>query len=408
MTTIETSPKKARPKTYFGFPVAVTDKGGERGIALIIAVMILSIMMLFTSDLILSSQVDATLAGNVRDSGKAEYLAKSAVNVARLLISTDFLMDLELAQLDPKATLKDTVNDVWSAMNGLPIGGESLAMFQEQFNLNAVMDSTILDQLKQMEGHFTVDVSDESSRINVNDCFNSRCAETMLMLEALFSCPAEKMFLDEKKVTGRELAYRVKDFIDKDNRAEEGSGFNDENEPYAKRQPKQLAKNAPLDAISELRQIEGWDEEVYKVFSPHVTAFPFAQGSTDRTFHLNVNTASRELLQCLFPEVKGTCAEKVALHFKNRGEKSLDPMAGDQKVSDILRDVVCYTGGDGNPGEAQNRANWFQQNTDIFRVKAEGSSGDALTRFDVVIQRIMPDPKKKEMAVTRVLYWNSK
>ena len=71
------------PQTYMGFPVDETgDNGrsndpnqGKRGIALIIAIMIISVMMLFTSDLILSSQVNISLASANRDNIKAEYMA---------------------------------------------------------------------------------------------------------------------------------------------------------------------------------------------------------------------------------------------------------------------------------------------------------------------------------------------
>ena len=85
-----------------------------------------------------------------------------------------------------------------------------------------------MDQLKLFDGSFTLDVSDESQRINLNYCATSRCSETLLMLEALFACPAEKAFLEQKKLSGRELAYRIKDWVDTDSRAEEASGYNDE------------------------------------------------------------------------------------------------------------------------------------------------------------------------------------
>lgn len=387
------------------------ERQGSRGIALIIAIMIISVMMLFTSDLILSSQVNLTLATQVRDNLKAEYMAKSALNVATLLISSDFAYDLFQAQTNPKAAgLSDGLGDIWGAMNGFPIGGESMEMlgqFQEQFGLNAVMDSQILDSLKLFDGQFTLDVSDETTKINVNDCYNGRCGESMLMLEALFACPAEKQFLEQKHLDGKQLAYRIKDFIDKDSRAEEASGFNDENDPYSRRKIKQSAKNAPLDSINELRMIEGWDEDVHAVFSPYITAYPFQQGSTDRKFQININTASRALLQCLFPNsAKGDCAEKTALAFKKRNEDQSNFGEPGAKIEQILQDTLCYTSEAGSSGEANNKTNWFTQSTNVFRVEADGTVGGATKHLSAVVERMMPDEKKKDEKTTyRILYW---
>ncbi len=403
------------PRTLWGFPVeedgvstAAARNQGKRGIALIMAIMIISIMMLFTTDLILTSQVNMTLATTKRDSLKEEYLAKSGFNIGLLLLSADFAVDLFMAQQDPKAGLSDGMGDLWSAMNGLPIGGESAEMmmgFQEEFGLNSVLDSGVMDQLKLFEGSFIVNVADETGKINVNDCFNSRCQEGLLMLEAMFSCPAEKAFLDQKKLNGRELAYRIKDYIDKDARADEASGYNDEDEPFGKRVPKQAAKNAPLDSVDELRMIEGWDEEVHAVFSPYITAFPFTIGSTERKFQMNINTASRAMLQCLFPEAKGDCAEKSAVALKKRTDLGQTLGSGDTKIADILRDTLCFTGGDGNPGEANNKANWFTKYSMVYRIEVMGELNGNQRKLTAVIERIMPDPKKNEKAAYRLLFF---
>ncbi len=411
----ETSKRRFWPSTLWGFPVedeGVSSAGGrdqtKRGIALIMAIMIMSIMMMFSTDLILTSQVNLTLATTHRDNLKSEYLAKSGMNAALLLLSSDLAYDLFNAQQNPKAGLSDGLGDAWSALNGLPIGGETAEMlggFQEQFGLSAVLDSGVMDQLKLFDGSFIITVSDESDKINVNDCFNSRCQEGLLMLEALFSCPAEKQFLDQKKLNGHELAYRIKDYIDKDARADEATGYNDENEPYAKRTPKQSAKNAPLDSVDELRMIDGWDEEVQAVFSPYITAYPFTVGSTDRKFQVNINTASRAMLQCLFPESKGDCSEKSVMALKKRNDAGQPLGTGDQKIADVLKDTLCFTGGDGNPGEANNKANWFTKYSMVYRIEVLGTVGGNEKKLTAVIERVMPDPKKNEKTTYKLLFF---
>jgi type II secretory pathway component PulK len=412
--------KKVRwPSTLLGFPVEDAPRRpgdptpdprvrGKRGVALIIAIMIISVMMLITSDLILTSQVNIALAAAHRDNLKAEYMARSAANLATMLLSADFAYDLFQAQQMPKdAQLADGQGDFWGALNGLPIGGETLEMmstFQEQFELSSVMDSGVLDQLKLFDGTFILDVTDEQQKINVNYCAQGRCSETLLMLEALFSCPAEKAFLETKKVTGKELALRIKDWVDTDSRAEEESGFNDEDEPYTRREPKVRAKNGPFDSVDELRMIEGWDEDVHAVFSRYVTVFPFQKKGTDKA-QININTASRALLQCLFPEARGDCEEKSAVALRTRNEDKTTLGGGGKKMADILRENLCYSGGDGNPGEANNRANWFAQSSTVFRVETSGTVGDAEKKLTAIIERTMPDPKKNEKSTYKILYW---
>jgi type II secretory pathway component PulK len=222
------------------------------------------------------------------------------------------------------------------------------------------------------------------------------------MLEGLFSCPAEKAFLEQKKVTPRELAYRIKDYIDFKTDADENSGFNDEDEPYSRREPKQRAKNAPLDSLEEMRQIEGWDEEIHAVFGPYVTIWPFQADQDKRTFMpINVNTASRSLLQCLFPESRGDCQEKVALFFKKRAAESLAVGGEGKKMIDVLRETLCYTGGEGTT----DRASWFSQMSNVFRIETLGTVGDAQKRLTAVIERGMPDQKKNEKGSNKLLYW---
>ena len=122
-----------------------------RGVALVIAIMVISVMMLFAADLIVASQVNLELSVAHRDNIKAEYLAKSGFNAASLMISADFAYDLAMVQLGMQKELEDTAGDIWSAMNGLPIGGETVEMitqFQEGFDLNQVLDSGVMEQLR--------------------------------------------------------------------------------------------------------------------------------------------------------------------------------------------------------------------------------------------------------------------
>ena len=71
------------PTVEWGFPVAPQHTNGERksrGVALLMAVMLIALMMLFAADSIVTSQVDLHLAVTHRDRIRAEFAAKSGFN----------------------------------------------------------------------------------------------------------------------------------------------------------------------------------------------------------------------------------------------------------------------------------------------------------------------------------------
>ncbi len=413
-----------KPKTYWGFPVAKRDplepgvsEGAEngrrlkkRGVALLMAMFITAIMILFASDLIVTSQVNLELGVANRDNLKAEYMAKSGFTLALFLVSIDWAIDLFLAS--PQSPMKtpptDGMGDIWGLLNGMPIGGETadlVGAMQDEFKLNALMDEKIISQLKLFDGVFTINVTDESKKINVNNCAQNRCSEVMIMLEALFSCPVEKAYLAARKTTPREIVYKLKDWIDRDDKASPESGITDESELYESREFPYKTKNAPLDSIEELRMIDGWDEDMHKIFSKYITAFPLQTANTDK-LKININTADRSLLACLFPDSKANCGEKFALAMNTR-DTDKEALGSGGDVSSILKDLLCYSkeGVDTSPDSGEDKTKWFSQTSNVYRIEAKGAVGKQEKTLEAVIERMMPDPAEKTELAYRILYW---
>ena len=123
------------------------------------------------------------------------------------------------------------------------------------------------------EDQFSIQIKDEQAKININDCSQGFCLETIQQLIALFSCPGEKKFLSDKGLTPKELAYRIKDFISQSHQTSEESGYNDKNDPYLKDDLNYKVKQLPFDSLEELKMVDGWDDEVHAVFSPYLLCF---------------------------------------------------------------------------------------------------------------------------------------
>jgi len=412
------------PETILGFPVEMPAESTsnpssrvrrvrERGIALLMAVMIIGLMMIFASDMIVTSSVELAMAVRNRDNVKAEFIAKSAANLATFTLAADLAKDLFLA--GPQSPMPSKPGEAsvkfWDSLNALPpIGGQSkeaLAVVAEGLGLSSVLDSGVLDQMQLFEGDMKINVADERARINVNYCSSGArepCTVVKLMLNALLSCPAERLFLEKRKVTPEQLAARIQDYVDSDSRADPDSGFNDENDPYQRRANQMRAKNAPLDTLDELRVVDGWDDDVHAVFSRYLTAYPFWRKREERP-RINLTSSSREMLQCIFPEARGEGAEKLALALRARdadGEPIFQP---GQKMSDILRGLVGYSTGSGQPNDPNDKATWFSKWSNVYRVSTESTVGGSTKRLEMVVERVMPEPAKGQTSSHRILYY---
>ena len=419
------------PQMILGFPVApsITDleasesgnkirRLGERGVALLIAVMIIAMMMFFASDMIITSTVQLQLAQTQRDNIKAEYIAKSGANLAILVITSDLAKDLFLAgpQSPQKMDPGDSGISFWNALNALPpIGGTSADMVTEvakTMKMNAVLDSSVLDQLKLFDGDFKIEVTDEQNKINLNYCANKSsvpCSMVKTMVRSLLSCPAEKQFLENKKLKPAEVAGRLADWVSGKREAQEESGLSDKNEPYLKRESPHQAKDAPFDSLDELRMVDGWDDEMHAVFSSFLTVYPFPKDPTERP-KINLSSSSREMLQCLFPDSRGEGGLKLVKALMARDEDGTALWTAGQKLPDVIRDLTGYapqSGGSTDPklDDGTDKSKWFGKTSQIYRVVATGNSGDATKSLSMVIERAIPDPTKDQKVSYKILYY---
>ncbi len=397
------------PNTFLGFPVgeprpeSVTDEPKHRGIAMILVLFMIVLMALFSADMIVTSAVDSQLAAGTRDNVKAEYIAKSGANLATFLLMADLAVDLGQAEMQgASAAVTDGPSDFWSLMNGFPIGADSLEMLgqmQETFDLSKIGDSDVLEQLKLFDGHFVINIADESSRLNVNYLSGNVGSVYGTMLKALMSCPAEKDYLDKKKINPGEIVAYIKDWEDLDERPSEESGKGSEDEVYADRVPKVKAKNAPFDTLDELRMIPNWDVDMHTIFSPLLTVYPIppaTQGAM-RT-PINFNTASREFLGCLFPKANTDCAEKSVEYF-NKLEKN-GPATSIEQIQEKLKSAFC--------SETDDIAKKFTFRSDLYRVKVQADVYGQTKTLEIVMQRKLPDAddtKIQYKAAYRYLYW---
>jgi hypothetical protein len=245
---------KIKINTVWFFPVAEYHEEGkppaQKGIAMMVAVMIISVMMMFAADFIVSSTVNLTRASAQRDNVKAEYIAKSGANWALWLNLFDFGLQLQLQSDPAMKAMKDGIGPLWDKLGSVFPFDSALDLsqsgkFAAAMGLSSLMDSGVVNMLQSLGGELGISVVDETGKINLNVCYQSQaeCAVTLMQLEALMSCTAvEQDYNKQNNVKPSEISRRIKDWVDKNNVAESGSGYTEESEPYEKRKPPFKAK----------------------------------------------------------------------------------------------------------------------------------------------------------------------
>lgn len=394
------------PNTMALFPVAPEElkhpeQKNMRGVAMIIAIMIISIMMMFAADFIVSSTVDLTMATSERDNVRAEYVAKSGANWAMWLNLFDYGIDAQFSSSsDPiMKQAKSTIGPLWDKLGDVfpfdtPLDLANAGAFAKAFGLNNVLDSTVIDLLKSLGGELGISVTDEGGKINMNMCFQSRpaCKTVALQLDALLNCTSiEQDYMRQNNFKTGEIVARIQDWIDQDQTAEPASGSTSEDDAYQKRIPPHKSKNSPIDTVDELRLVEGWTEEIHNYFSPYITAYPFVynQDKEKNGFKININSANQDVIRCFFSRELGNpdINDKFAKKYKDLMETN-GQIAGDENgVNGVIKDLVGYQGEAADKGKEGDKSTWFTTISRAYIIRAKGVVGNQTKVFEMAIER---------------------
>ncbi|MBF0192365.1 MAG: type II secretion system minor pseudopilin GspK [Magnetococcales bacterium] len=236
----------------------------RRGAALLTALLIVSVAVTVTIGMISAQHLDIRASGNILERDRGLHLALGGEAWAMGILSRDAV-----------ESEHDHLNEIWAASPPpIPVTG-----------------GTASGRITDLQGRF-----------NLNNLVHE--GKQNPVERARFERLLRVMGLD-----GR-LALAVVDWIDADSQVSQPGGAEDET--YLGRRPPYRAANQPFVTPTELRLVEGFNEEAVSRLLPLVTALP------ERT-ELNVNTAPVELLMTLVDNM--TRSEAMILDDKRqRGE----------------------------------------------------------------------------------------
>jgi general secretion pathway protein K len=245
----------------------------QKGLALVAVAAVTAFIGVATAEFSYNTNIDFAQAANARDDMRAYFLARSGMNLSRLVIKVQkdvfdkyrkYLGDVQLADYLPMLT-------------GV-FGGskEEVAAFAEA--LGGIQG----DQIKGLglpEGEFDIQVTTDDGKINMNCARSSsnQAKQLELMLTAMVMPQGYDRIFEERdgdgQFTDRPTFIRaLMDWIDPDTAAY-GSNGQPEDYGYESRPEPYKAKDNYIDSVDELQLVRGMDEKRWALFGPAFTVY---------------------------------------------------------------------------------------------------------------------------------------
>jgi general secretion pathway protein K len=420
----------------------------HRGVALILVLTTMAILTAIGVDFSYSSRVSLKLAENLRDEIRAEYLARSAVNLSRLLLHFQKQVDQLGGQLGTALaglTGRQPAPQVGAANPATPAGNNlGIRLWQvlpiDSNAFSALLSGHLegLDAAKveaaalpptasekgvvahafgDFDGSFQTKIVDENSRINVQalDSIGNTPLAILTQLRAMMADPKYDFIFDEEdanrdRVRREDVILAIKDWIDID---ETGTafdptnlqrpfvnGFSDENAAYSRYEPRYKAKNGRFDSLEELYTVRGVNDRFMAAFGDRLTIWP------DINSKLNINTDDpQQMLTNILiaaanpndvalrdPRLLKTILQEIQL----RKMFSFFGMSADDFVS-ILQNNRIRLRPDIDPVQKGKASNLFGSTSDTFRITATGRIGRITKQVTAVV--------RYDDAMGKMLYW---
>jgi general secretion pathway protein K len=285
----------------------------QRGVALVMVLGAITVLTVFLTELQeeTSSELSAALAD--RDALKAEYYARSAVNLSRLLIATE-------------PTIRRAIGPIFAMMGGsreppqIPVWKFSdmvLGPFNDQVAASAFAGLTGADPASGKNlgltggGRFELKIVDEESKINVNRAADDiditgqlrvGAQLAQLMAPPQYSPLFEGRDADDQFSDRTQICSALVDWVDSPNQlftcdqsssAQGSSGAEDSF--YESLGLGYRRKNAAFDSVDELRLVRGVSDDFWATFVDPDPADPDKRVLTvwgNRDAAINVSAAS--------------------------------------------------------------------------------------------------------------------
>ena len=336
------------------------DRGrGERGVALLVVLTWLALMIALVGEFTFGTNVDAAQAANARDELRAHYMARSGVNLSRLLIKIQSKF-VEPVMAQAQKMLQASMGTSQPGSSGPTIGislrvtdySDLLMGFfsgskEEVASLGSLigLDVSQAKGLGLKSGRFDAEITPEDGKIDLN-CgagLDSFAAETKnrplnvyrLLNGLMFSPRYDRLFSEANSegqfVSRLDVARALIDWADNDEQMFSPEGASAaEDYHYDATQDRYRAHDNRYDSLEEIKQVRGVSDEFLEAFGPYLTVYP--NSDPKRSCRVNLGTISNKL--------GGDCAPLVMGVI--RAAAMTDPTKAATADPTILDDTKLY------------------------------------------------------------------
>ncbi|HUY18345.1 MAG TPA: type II secretion system minor pseudopilin GspK [Candidatus Binataceae bacterium] len=229
-------------------------KQSERGVALLATLLAIALMTILVVDFTTSSSLGYRSAANQANELRAEYLARSAINVG-------------LALLAQQARVNAAMQKPFYALS------QPWAMPFPPVPLDG--------------GTASVSIVDDARKLNINELINPRNGAVNQAVVQILG----RLFAILQ--VNPQIIPAIVDWLDPDSIESPGGGA--EADYYMRLMPPYAPRNGPMPNIGDLRMIRGVDTPTFMLLRQFLTVAPEQR--------VNANTAPPELLASLSPEL---------------------------------------------------------------------------------------------------------
>jgi general secretion pathway protein K len=263
-----------KERTLGGSPVVPRPrrkKRKQRGVALVTVLIAIAITLVMTNQFATTTNIDMFAAANYRDQMRAHFLARSAQNLAELVIRLQQRLD-NIKELSGVVQITDFADQIMLAFCGSPEEVQAAVGFSTSTTKGLGADIGTCGVVGQ--------ITTEDDKINLN-CANSQnatlAATVKSALDGLVFFNAYDPVFEESDAEGwrRDRAQQVAaivDYIDSDTMRVRERGTT-ENDGYESLRDPYKPKNNYVDSVGELKLARGVDDRFWTLFGSAFTVY---------------------------------------------------------------------------------------------------------------------------------------
>ena len=297
---------------------------GEKGFALVIALIVTALLVALLAEFVNEVYVDTSHSHNFVAAQQAGILAESGVAGGIKLLQVSSTLRL----------------------------GEQYSSLLEPWAKPQKFDTD--------DGTVTVTIEEETGKLNLNTATSAN--GTANVYTQMFS-----RLLTRLKLSA-DLSDALLDWVDENETPHPGGA---ESSYYGTLKPPYPAKNARLETVGELALVKGFTPEALTKLTPCVTVYG---NVSDAEFagKINVNTAPKEVLASLDDRMTDDLIDRILDYRKTRpikGMADFNSIAGIDAVSGAFADKITFIG-------------------TVYRIRSEGKVGESVAVTEAVVRTL--------------------